>query len=55
MRIPRRSSRAVLLSLLAFAAGAILAGQTIGSVQESQAMVGARGISVPPVARTSPT
>ena len=52
MRMPRRSSRAALLSLLVFAAGAILAGQTIGSVQESQAMVGVRGLQVPPVART---
>src|SRR5262245_30350153 len=44
--------RTAALALLTWTSGAFLAGQTIGSVQESQAMVGVRGLSVPPVART---
>jgi hypothetical protein len=52
MTMRRPLSRAALLSALAWGVGALLAGQTIGSVQESQAMVGVRGLVVPPVART---
>ena len=52
MNVRMQPVRTAALALLAWTAGAFLAGQTIGTVQESQAMVGVRGVSVPPVART---